>query len=115
MPKTCSRNGFNEFPPRSNSDANPVNVGIYRRLRGDLTQFLHNSERHFSVGPSGPSACLARSEKVVSADPVIRSTHQVHGSRNDLAFGATWLQARANHLKRQVAVGVVRVDVARVC
>ena len=44
---TSSRNRFNDFPPQNASRCEPVNVGICRRFRGDLTQFLHSSERHF--------------------------------------------------------------------
>src|SRR5215218_8001418 len=43
---TSSRNRFNDFPPRNASRCEPVNVGVYRWFRGDLTQFLHSSERH---------------------------------------------------------------------
>jgi hypothetical protein len=43
---TSSRNQFNDFPPQNAVRCEPVNVGICRRFRGDLTQFLHSSERH---------------------------------------------------------------------
>jgi len=42
-----SRNGFNDFPPQNASCYEPVNVGVCGYFRGDLTQFLHSSERHF--------------------------------------------------------------------
>ena len=44
---TSSRNRFNDFPPQNASRCEPISVGICRRFRGDLTQFLHSSERHF--------------------------------------------------------------------
>src|SRR3954452_9106152 len=45
-PNTPSRNRFNDFPPKNASQCEPVNVGVYRWFRGDLTQFLHSSEFH---------------------------------------------------------------------
>ena len=44
--RTSSRNRFNDFPPQNASRCEPVNVTVYGCFRGDLTQFLHSSERH---------------------------------------------------------------------
>ena len=46
---TSSRSRFNDFPPQNASRCEPVNLGISRRFQGDLTQFLHSSQRHFSA------------------------------------------------------------------
>src|SRR3954471_11701130 len=43
---TSSRNRVNDFPPHNPSRCEPVNVGVYRWFRGDLTQFLHSSPIH---------------------------------------------------------------------
>src|SRR5204863_9534525 len=44
---TSPSNRFNDFLPQNASRCEPVNVGVCRRFRGHLTQFLHSSERHF--------------------------------------------------------------------
>ena len=44
-----SRNRVNDFPPQDASRCEPVNVGLCECFRGELTQFLHSSERHFSA------------------------------------------------------------------
>ena len=44
---SSSRNRFNDFPPQNASRCEPVNTGIYPWFWGDLTQFLHSSERYF--------------------------------------------------------------------
>src|SRR5712691_10556751 len=44
---TSRRNRFNDFLLQNASRCEPVNVGVCRRFRGHLTQFLHSSERHF--------------------------------------------------------------------
>ena len=44
-----SRNRFNDFPPQNPSRCEPVSVAVCQGFRGDLTQFLHNSGRHFSA------------------------------------------------------------------
>jgi hypothetical protein len=41
------RNRFKDFPPQNASRCEPVNVAVCQRFRGDLTQFLHSSQRHF--------------------------------------------------------------------
>ena len=48
---TSSRNQFNNFPPQNASRWDAVNVGVCRRFRGHLTQFLHSSEGHFYEYP----------------------------------------------------------------
>jgi hypothetical protein len=40
---TSERIPFNDFRPQHVSPRKPVKVGVYRRFRGDLTQFLHSS------------------------------------------------------------------------
>ena len=39
---TSSRNRFSDFPPQNASRCEPVNVAVFQRFRGDLTQFLHS-------------------------------------------------------------------------
>jgi hypothetical protein len=46
MRKHSSRNQFKDFPPHDESRCEPVNVGVRRRFRPHLTQFLHSSQLH---------------------------------------------------------------------
>ena len=44
-----TRNRFNDFKPQNAARCEPLNVGVCGWFRGDLTQFLHNSERYLFV------------------------------------------------------------------
>ena len=46
IPKHSFAQSIHDFPPQNASRCEPVNVGVYGCFRGDLTQFLHSSERH---------------------------------------------------------------------
>ena len=52
IPKHLLAHRFNDFPPQHASPREPVNVGVCRRFRGGLTQFLHSSRLHF------PALCV---------------------------------------------------------
>jgi len=43
---TSSRNQFTDLQPRDATPCEPVNIGVRRRFRLHLTQFLHSSQAH---------------------------------------------------------------------
>src|SRR3954453_22676887 len=61
---TSSRNRVNDFPPHDASRCEPVNVGVYRSFRGDLTQFLHSSQVHLVAYVPCSSMCIDAMERL---------------------------------------------------
>src|SRR5438067_4707861 len=50
--------------------------------------------------------------RTTSLEAAFGSPHEINGSRHNAAFCAAGLQTRPNHLKREVAVRLVGIDVA---
>ena len=48
-PKQLFAQSIKNFPPPNASRCEPVNVAVCQRFRGDLTQFLHSSQRHLGA------------------------------------------------------------------
>ena len=65
----------NDFPPQNASRCEPVNVGVRRRFRGDLTQLLHSSHRHLSM-VSGASCWTRHSRRCDARAPPTREGPQ---------------------------------------
>src|SRR4051812_4145482 len=89
---TSSRNRVNDFPPHHASRCEPVNVGVYRWFRGDLTQFLHSSERHLLATPG----CLSVRNEREAARPALSdgSLDCSTGLRRRVLEHRTWAPLR---------------------
>ena len=75
---TSSRNRFNDFPPQNASRCEPVNVGVRRRFRADLTQFLHSSQLHlfqYVTTFLGTLRDVCRTPDVITSEVLIGSRY----------------------------------------